>query len=158
MIRTVSFEDATWNELPMKFEAGTPPIAQAVGFAEAIRYLEKAGMDDIMEWEKELLAYALAKLKKIGDVEMYTPGVEKSAGILSFNIKGLHPHDIASLLDDEGVCVRGGHHCCMPLMEKLGVSGTLRASFYLYTTFADIDVFAEALQKAKALLTKKVVA
>ena len=158
MIRTVSFEDATWNKLPMKFEAGTPHIAGAVGFAEAIKYLQNVGMEEISKWEKELLAYALDKIKDVEGVEIYNAGVEKSAGIVSFTIKGVHPHDVASLLDDEGICVRGGHHCAMPLMSILGVVGTLRASFYLYTTLSDIDVFVTSLQRAKELLTKKVAA
>jgi len=158
MIRTVSFEGATWNTLPMKFEAGTPHIAGAVGFAEAVNYLQKVGMENIAKWEKELLAYALEKIKDIEGVEIYNAGVEHSSGILSFNIHDVHPHDIASLLDDEGICVRGGHHCAMPLMDILGVAGTLRASFYLYTDFSDIDVFVASLQRAKELLTKKVAA
>jgi len=157
MIRTVSFKDATWNELPMKFEAGTPHIAGAVGFAAAVNYLETIGMENIANWEKKLLAYAMDKIKEIQGVDIYNAG-EHSSGILSFTMHDVHPHDVASLLDDDGICVRGGHHCAMPLMDRLGVAGTLRASFYVYTDFSDIDTFIESLKRAKELLTKKVAA
>tara|TARA_Y100000031_G_C8197835_1_gene374633 strand:+ start:171 stop:1364 length:1194 start_codon:yes stop_codon:yes gene_type:complete len=152
MIGEVKYDTSTWNELPTKFEAGTPNIAGAIGLGEAIKYLEKIGMDNIEKWEKELLAYALKKIQEVEGVTVYNPGKDKSAGILSFNIKGLHPHDVASLLSDDNVCIRGGHHCAMPLMSKLGINGTCRASFYLYNTYEDVDKLIESINKAIKIL------
>ncbi|MBI5388891.1 SufS family cysteine desulfurase [Candidatus Woesearchaeota archaeon] len=151
MIRTVSYQDATWNDLPMKFEAGTPHIAGAIGFAEAIKYLQEVGMETIEAWEGELLSYALKEFQKIKGVTVYSTGPEKSAGILSFNIKGVHAHDVASILGAEGICIRGGHHCAMPLMGALGIAGTCRASFYLYTTYEDVDRLVAAVKKVKSI-------
>lgn len=149
MIRKVSYESAEWNELPMKFEAGTPNIAGGIGFGVAVDYLENTGLRAIGAWESELLRYALDKIKGVKGVSLFTPGVGKSSGILSFNIDGIHAHDVASLLGGEGVCIRGGHHCAMPLMGKLGVAGTSRVSFYLYNTYEDVDIFIQGLRKAK---------
>jgi len=149
MIKSVSLDSAEWAEIPEKFEAGTVNIADAVALAEAIRYLEKIGMKNIEHWEKELMKYAFDKLKKLDYVEIYNPSLEKTSGILSFNINGVHPHDAASIFDEYGIAIRAGHHCCMPLMKKLGISGTIRASFYLYNTFEDVDKFVEAIKKIK---------
>ncbi len=149
MIRKVTYGDAEWNRLPMKFEAGTPDISGGIGFGVAADYLKKVGLAAIERWERELLRYTLDRMKGIKGISLYTAGAGKSSGILSFNIDGVHAHDAASLLGDEGVCVRGGHHCAMPLMGKLGVTGTSRASFYLYNTFEDVDAFVQGLQKAK---------
>ncbi len=149
MIKSVSLDSAEWAEIPEKFEAGTVNIADAVALAEAIRYLEKIGMKNIEHWEKELMKYSLEKLRKLDYVEIYNPGLEKTSGILSFNIKGVHPHDAASMFDEYGIAIRAGHHCCMPLMKKLGISGTIRASFYLYNTFEDVDKLVEAIKKIK---------
>ena len=152
MIHTVSYEDATWNKLPHKFEAGTPHIAGAIGLATAVVYLKKIGMHNVAAWDKDILKYALEKMKALKGITLYNAGGDKSAGIISFNVDGVHPHDIASLLNDEGVCVRAGHHCAMPLMSRLGVSGTLRASFYFYTTYEDVDAFITALKNAQEVL------
>ncbi len=152
MIGEVKYEDSTWNEIPTKFEAGTPNIAGAIGLGEAIDYLENIGMENVEKWEKELTQYAMDKLKKIEDVIIYSPGVEKSAGIISFNINGLHPHDVASLLSDDNICIRGGHHCAMPLMEKLNITGTCRVSFYVYNTHDDVDKFIKSLEKTIGIL------
>lgn len=150
MIRKVTYQESTWNDLPMKFEAGTPNIAGGIGFAAAVDYLQKIGMDNIQNWEKELLKYTLEKLKDMEDLEIYNPGQQNSAGILSFNLKQVHAHDVASILDIQGVCIRGGHHCAMPLMDKLNLTGTSRASFYIYNTYEDIDTLIKGLKEADA--------
>ena len=147
MIKSVSYENATWADLPEKFESGTQNIADAVGLAEAVKFLEKIGMKNVEDWEKELKNYLLKKIKDIDGIEIYNPKI--SSGILSMNIKEIHPHDVASMLDEYEIAVRAGHHCCMPLMKKLGLSGTIRVSFYMYNTFEDIDKFMEAIEKIK---------
>ncbi|MBS3059907.1 MAG: SufS family cysteine desulfurase [DPANN group archaeon] len=154
MIRSVSKENAEWNDLPMKFEAGTPNIAGAIGLSEAITYLENIGMENIEAWEKQLLKYALEKTQEVGAITTFNPGVEKSAGILSFNIAGIHSHDLASLLDDDNICIRAGHHCAMPLMTKLGIPGTARASFYVYNTTEDIDALITGIKHTKQVFAK----
>ena len=131
MIRSVSLERTTWNELPYKFEAGTPAIAEAVGFGSAVDYLSEIGLDAIERHEHELVEYALGRLSELPWIQVYGPPPERRAGIVSFNVEGVHPHDVAQVLDWEGVAVRAGHHCTQPLMAKLGVSATTRASFYL---------------------------
>ena len=146
MIKSVSFENAVWNDSPEKFEAGTQNIIGAIGLGEAIKYIEKIKIKNIEKWEKELMKYAIKKIKKIKGVKIYN-SEKNSTGILSFNLKNIHPHDIASLLDDYEIAIRAGHHCTMPLMKKLGISGTARASFYFYNTFEDIDKFIKALNK-----------
>jgi len=149
MIRKVTYKDAEWNTLPTKFEAGTPHIEGAIVLAEAVKYLEKIGMANIEAWEKELFVYAIKKLSAIREVKLYCPPANCASGIISFTLDDIHTHDIASLLDDEAICIRGGHHCAMPLMDKLGIAGTSRISFYLYNTFEDIDSIVEAIKKAK---------
>lgn len=153
MISDVSYDDAKWNELPMKFESGTPHIAGAVGFAEAVKYLNTIGMENIHAWEHELVEYAKKKLQDIDGVKLYSP--DRNAGIVSFTVDGIHHHDIAAYLNDYGVCVRVGHHCAMPLMKKLGIQGTIRASFYLYNTLEDVDAMIVALQEAVKLFGQK---
>ncbi|MFH1408461.1 MAG: cysteine desulfurase, partial [Nanoarchaeota archaeon] len=148
MISSVSYDDALWNELPMKFEAGTPNMAGAAGFAAAIDYLKNIGMDKIAGWEQKLLSQLLGVMT---DMKTYTPGAKKSSGILSFNLPPAHPHDVASLLDDDGIAVRGGHHCAMPLMDKVGVAGTVRASFYLYNTEEDVQALIESLKRIRGV-------
>jgi cysteine desulfurase / selenocysteine lyase len=152
MIRSVKLEETTWGQIPFKFEAGTQPIAEAVGFGAAVDYLTDIGMDSIEEYERELLVYALEKLADVPGLIAYGPAPERRAGIVSFNIEGVHPHDVAQVLDMEGVAIRAGHHCCQPLMAKLGVAATNRASFYLYTIPEEIDRLAEGLHKAHKLL------
>jgi cysteine desulfurase/selenocysteine lyase len=149
MIRSVTFEETSWGELPYKFEAGTQPIAEAVGFGAAIDYLNEVGLEAIEAHERELTAYALELLAELPGVVTYGPPPERRAGIISFNVEGVHPHDVAQILDSEGVAIRAGHHCCQPLMAKLGVPATNRASFYLYTVPDEIDRLAEGLRKVR---------
>ena len=152
MIRSVAIEKTTWNELPYKFEAGTPAIAEAVGFGAAVDYLSEVGLEVIERHEHELLEYALGRLGELPWVETYGPVPERRAGIVSFNVEGVHPHDVAQVLDWEGVAVRAGHHCTQPLMTKLGVAATTRASFYLYTIPEEIDRLVAGLRKVKEVL------
>jgi cysteine desulfurase/selenocysteine lyase len=152
MIRSVKFEETTWGQIPFKFEAGTQPIAEAVGFGAAVDYLTEVGVEAIEEHERGLVAYALELLADVPGVTAYGPPPERRAGIVSFNLEGVHPHDVAQILDMEGVAIRAGHHCCQPLMAKLGVAATNRASFYLYTVPEEIDRLVEGLHKARKLL------
>ncbi|HIJ99666.1 TPA: cysteine desulfurase [archaeon] len=151
MISEVEYDSAKWNVSPWKFEAGTPNIAQGIGFGEAVDYLSNVGMNKIYKHEKELTKYALEELENFEDLRMYIPPLEKLAGIISFTMEGIHPHDISALVDEEGVAIRGGHHCTQPLMKLLGIDATARASFYLYNTKEEIDIFVEALKKARDL-------
>ena len=151
MIRTVSLEEATWGDVPAKFEAGTQPIAEAVGFGAAVDYLEEIGLEAIEQHEHELLTYALERFSEIDGLTLYGPAPERRAGILSFNVDGIHPHDVSQILDYEGVAIRAGHHCCQPLMARLGVAATNRASFYLYTIPEEIDRLVDGLHKARKI-------
>jgi cysteine desulfurase/selenocysteine lyase len=152
MIRAVRAEGTTWGELPYKFEAGTMPIAEAVGFGAAMEYVSGVGLEAIAEYESELAAYALERIAEVGDITCYGPPPDRRAGIVSFNFEGIHPHDVAQVLDSEGVAIRAGHHCCQPLMTRLGVAATNRASFYLYTVPDEIDRLVEGLHKVKRIL------
>ena len=152
MIRTVDVEKTTWGQLPHKFEAGTGPIAEAVGFGAAIDYLNAVGLDAIERHEHELTEYALGRLGELDWVETYGPPPERRAGIVSFNVAGVHPHDVCQILDWEGVAIRGGHHCTQPLMHRLGVIATNRASFYVYTIPEEIDRLVDGLRKVKSSL------
>jgi cysteine desulfurase / selenocysteine lyase len=152
MIRSVALERTTWNELPYKFEAGTPAIAEAVGFGAAVDYISEIGLDAIERHEHELVVYALDRLAELPWIDVYGPPAERRAGIVSFNVEGVHPHDVAQVLDWEGVSVRAGHHCTQPLMAKLGVTATTRASFYLYSIPEEIDRLVEGLHKVKKSL------
>ena len=149
MIRAVGFDDTTWGDLPHKFEAGTAPMAEAVGFGAAIDYLTAIGFDAIEEYEHELAGYALDRLAELPWVTSYGPPAERRAGIVSFNVDGVHPHDVAQVLDFEGIAIRAGHHCCQPLMRKLGVAATNRASFYVYTIPEEIDRLVAGLHRVK---------
>jgi cysteine desulfurase / selenocysteine lyase len=149
MIRKVQFEETTWGDLPHKFEAGTSPIAEAVGFGAAVDYLQGIGLEAIEQYEHELVAYALERLQEVPGLTLYGPAPERRAGIVSFNMDGVHPHDVAQVLDWEGVAIRAGHHCCQPLMQRLGVAATNRASFYLYTLPEEIDRLAEGLLRVR---------
>ena len=149
MIRSVALERTSWNELPYKFEAGTPAIAEAYGFGVAIDYLSELGLDAIERHEHELTEYALGKLAELDWVRVFGPPVDRRAGIISFDVAGIHPHDVAQILDWEGVAVRAGHHCTQPLMSRLGVAATTRASFYLYSIPEEIDRLVEGLHKVK---------
>jgi cysteine desulfurase / selenocysteine lyase len=152
MIRSVALDRTTWNELPYKFEAGTPAIAEAVGFGAAVDYISEIGLDAIERHEHELVVYALGRLAELPWIDVYGPPAERRAGIVSFNVEGVHPHDVAQVLDWEGVSVRAGHHCTQPLMAKLGVAATTRASFYLYSIPEEIDRLVEGLHKVKKSL------
>jgi cysteine desulfurase / selenocysteine lyase len=149
MINSVRFDKTTWGELPHKFEAGTAPMAEAVGFGAAIDYLQAIGFDAIEAYEHELAAYALGRLGELDGLTLYGPPAERRAGIVSFNVDGVHPHDVAQILDMQGVAIRAGHHCCQPLMQKLGVAATNRASFYVYTVQEEIDQLVDALHTVR---------
>jgi cysteine desulfurase / selenocysteine lyase len=149
MIRSVAAEETTWGDLPHKFEAGTAPMAEAVGFGAAIDYLESVGFDAIERHEHELAVLALERLAELPWVTSYGPPADRRAGIVSFNVDGVHPHDVAQILDYEGVAIRAGHHCCQPLMRKLGVAATNRASVYLYTIPEEIDRLIAGLHRVK---------
>ncbi|MCP8313079.1 MAG: cysteine desulfurase [archaeon] len=150
MIREVHLREASWDDLPWKFEAGTSNVAGAIGLGAAVDYLNKIGMKNIREHEKELTRYALDKMTKIKGIRIYGPKDAKvRGGVISFNLGDIHPHDLASILDGEGIAVRAGHHCAQPLMERLGVNGTTRASFYVYNTEREVDSLVNALEKAR---------
>jgi cysteine desulfurase/selenocysteine lyase len=152
MIRQVTIGRTTWGELPHKFEAGTAPMAEAVGLGAAIDYLNAIGMDAIEAYEHELAAYALGRLREVPGIELYGPPAERRAGIVLFDVEGLHPHDVAQVLDFEGVAIRAGHHCCQPLMRKLDLVATNRASFYLYTLPEEIDQLVAGLHTVREKL------
>ena len=149
MIRSVNLDETTWGDVPAKFEAGTQPIAEAVGFGAAVDYLEEVGLEAIEQYEHELVAYALERMADVPGITFYGPAPERRAGIVSFNLDGIHPHDVSQVLDYDGVAIRAGHHCCQPLMQRLGVAATNRASFYLYTIPEEIDRLVEGLHKAR---------
>ena len=152
MIRTVSYEEASWNDLPWKYEAGTPPIAEGIGLGAAVAYLESIGMDAIATHERELTAYALERLGEIDGLVVYGPDTaDERGGLVSFTLAGIHAHDIAEITNDHGVAIRAGHHCTQPLHDRLGVAATSRASFYAYNTRDEIDVLVEALRATKRL-------
>lgn len=151
MIKTVTLRHSTWADLPHKFEAGTPAVAEAIGLGYAVDYLLEIGMDRIHAAEQQLTAYALERLYEIEGLTLYGPSVAERGGVISFNLSDVHAHDVAAVLDRYGVAVRAGHHCCQPLMDTLGAPATARASFYLYTTTAEVDQLADALQKCKAI-------
>ena len=147
MIREVHKYETTWNDLPYKFEAGTPNIADVIGFKNAIEYLQKIGMDNIREHEKELTKYALERMEKVPGITLYgVKDLEKRGGVISFNFNDVHPHDVGTIIDKDGVAIRSGHHCAQVLMEKLNVAATNRASFYVYTTKEEIDVLISSLE------------
>lgn len=151
MIEFVRDEHSTWNVLPHKFEAGTPNVADAVGLAAACEYLDGIGMDAVLAHERALVRVATERLTAIDGVRIYGPTPEERSGVVSFTLGDIHPHDLATILDQEGVCIRAGHHCAQPLMRRLGVSATARASFYVYSDESDVDALVRALERAKAL-------
>lgn len=152
MIKEVFTDRAEWNDLPWKFEAGTPPIAEAIGLGEAISYLQKIGMAKIREHEKNLLAKAIGELAKIPGVTLYGPlDPEIQSGVLSFNIDGVHPHDVSAIINNSNIAIRAGHHCCMPLMNRMKIPATCRASFYIYNSEEDIKKLAEEIQRVKKI-------
>ena len=149
MIREVKLNESTWNTLPWKFEAGTPNISGGIGFGAAVKYIKKIGIDNIENHEKNIVKYAYDKLNEMDNVEIYGP--EKRSGLISFNLKGIHAHDVSSILDESGIAIRGGHHCCMPLMEHLGIAGNARASFYIYNNEEDVDILVKGLEEVKRI-------
>ena len=149
MIREVWADRATYAELPAKFEAGTMNIAQAVGMGAAIEYLQDLGMDSVREHELEMTKYAMERIADVGATIYGPPNVEDRGGVVSFTLGDVHPHDMATILDQEGICIRAGHHCAQPLMRKLGVAATARASFYVYNSPEEVDLLVDALEKSK---------
>lgn len=148
MIRKVSITKSTYADVPAKFEAGTPSVGDEIGLGAAVDYLTALGMDRVREHERELMTYALPRLKEIPGVTLYGPeDLDHRSGVISFTVDGVHPHDVAAILDGENIAVRAGHHCTQPLMDHLGVGGTTRASFYIYNTTDDVDRLADALRK-----------
>lgn len=153
MVKIVGPSKVSWNDLPWKFEAGTPNIADVAAFGAAIDYLNKIGMDKILEHDRALANYAHKILEQLPGLVFYGPkDISKKGGIISFNLPGVHPHDIGSILDQDGVAIRAGHHCCQPLMESLGIDATARMSFYIYNTTDDIDTAIAALKKVYKIL------
>lgn len=146
MIETVTLEKSTWNELPWKYEAGTPNIAGGIGLGAALDYLDNIGMASVISHEQELLNYTLESLSDLSGIELYGSSEER-VGVITFNIKGIHPHDVAGILDEEGIAVRSGHHCAQPLMRRLGIENAVRVSLYIYNTKEDIDRLISTLHK-----------
>jgi len=149
MIREVRLTGSTWNELPWKFEAGTMPIAEAVGLGAAVAFLEELGMEALFAHDRELAAYALERLREVPDVRVLGPAAEKRGGVVAFELGEIHPHDVATVLDHQGVAVRAGHHCAMPLHEKLGVHASVRASFHCYSLPEDVDALVRGLHRVR---------
>ncbi|HVU12488.1 MAG TPA: cysteine desulfurase [Phototrophicaceae bacterium] len=151
MISTVKLSGSTWNDLPYKFEAGTPMIAEAIGLGYALDYLTAFGMDRIHAHEREIIAYALDRLAEVPGVHVLGPEADKKGAVAAFHVDGIHAHDVAQILDGDGIAVRAGHHCAMPLHERFGIAATARASFYLYNTTQEVDALIDALYKAKKI-------
>jgi cysteine desulfurase/selenocysteine lyase len=152
MVHRVSFEKTTYNELPYKFEAGTPSVGDVIGLKTAIEYIKSIGIEKIAAFQQELFQYAFEKLSQIAGIEFFGIAPHKTA-IISFNLKGIHPYDVGTILDQYGIAVRTGHHCTQPIMTKFGIPGTVRASFAFYNTFEEIDLLVDAVNKAKAMLS-----
>jgi cysteine desulfurase / selenocysteine lyase len=154
MIEFVHDERTTWNVLPHKFEAGTPNVAGAVGLAAACDYLDSIGLDEVRRHDHALMTRASQRLSGIEGVTVHGPPAAERSSIVSFSVADVHPHDVATVLDQEGVCIRAGHHCCQPLMRRLGVAGTARASFYVYNDAADVDALVTAVESARDLFAR----
>jgi cysteine desulfurase/selenocysteine lyase len=151
MIRRVYLREFKAAELPHKFEAGTPAIAEAIGFGAAVDYLSSVGREAIRAHEQEIIAYALERLEEVPGVKVYGPPAEKKGGVAAFTLDGIHPHDIAQVLDRDGIAIRAGHHCAMPLHDRYQLAATARASFYLYNTLPEVDKLIEGLYKVKKM-------
>lgn len=151
MIRTVSLTTSTWNELPWKFEAGTMAIAEAVGLGAAVAYLESLGMEHVFAHDRALSAYAMQRLAELPEVTVLGPAADRRGGVVAFTVQGVHPHDVAMVLDRDGICVRAGHHCAQPLHEHLGVPASARASFHCYSLREDVDALVEGLKNVVTL-------
>ena len=155
MILRVDWYTAEWNELPWKYEAGTPAIAEGIGLGAAVDYLRGIGMEAVRAHEEAIVAYALERLEEVPGVRVYGPPAEERGGVVAFTLEGAHPHDISTLLDREGIAVRAGHHCAMPLHKKLGLGATTRASFYIYSVPSEVDRLVEALYRVKAIFHRR---
>lgn len=152
MIRSVHLRKSTWNDLPWKFEAGTPAIAEAIGFGVAVDYLNNLGMTAVQHHEHEITTYALAQLQLVPGLKIYGPDASQRGGVISFTVDEIHPHDLASILDQQmGVAIRAGHHCAQPLMDRFGLAATARASFYIYTLPEEIDILVQGVRKAQEI-------
>jgi len=152
MIRDVQLYESTWAEVPQKFEAGTPPIAEAIGFGAAVDYLSAVGMETVRQHEMDVAGYALERLSEIPDLTVYGPiDLKQRGGVISFTLADIHPHDLATILDDHGIAVRAGHHCARPLHRVLDIPATARASFYIYNIREEVDTLVDALQEARRL-------
>ena len=151
MIREVFMDHSTWEDAPLRFEAGTPAIGEAIAFGAAVDYLDALGMDWVHEHEQAITRYAWQRLSAVSGLRIIGPGPERRGGLISFTLADVHPHDVAAVLDMHGVAVRAGHHCAQPIHDRYGIPATTRASFYIYNTPEEVDVLAEALEKAKAL-------
>jgi cysteine desulfurase/selenocysteine lyase len=151
MIRTVRVEGTTYHDLPWKFEAGTQAIAEVIGLGAAVDYLDGIGMDDVRAHEREITEYAFEALSEIDGLTMYGPPPSRRAGVISFSLEGIHPHDLATIADRDQVCLRAGHHCAMPLMTRLGVPATARASFYVYTLKDEVDRLVGSIKEAQRI-------
>ncbi len=152
MIKEVSFKEVSWNDLPWKFEAGTPNIEGAIGLAAAVDYLQNLGIENIEKHIKEITTYALKKLSKVKGIKIYGPKTaEKRGAVIAFNLGDIHSHDLTSVVDEDGIAIRSGHHCAQPLIEKLGLASAARMSFYVYTTKEEIDLFIQSLEKTRKI-------
>ena len=151
MIEFVGDERSSWNVLPHKFEAGTPNVGDAVGLAAACEYLDRVGMDAVRRHEETITALASERLRAVGDVRIYGPPPAERSGVVSFTVGDIHPHDLATILDEDGVCIRAGHHCAQPLMRRLNVPATARASFYVYSDESDVDALVAGVERARAV-------
>ena len=154
MIREVKLTGSKWNDVPWKFEAGTMPIAEAVGLGAAVDYLEALGMDAVFAHDRELAAYAMARLADVPDLHLLGPPAERRGGVVAFTLADIHPHDVATVLDGDGVAVRAGHHCAMPLHESLGIPASARASFHCYSLPEDVDALVAGLHKARKVFAR----
>jgi cysteine desulfurase/selenocysteine lyase len=149
MIEFVRDEESTWNALPHKFEAGTPNVGDAVGLEAACDYLDGLGLESVLEHERALVRLTMDRLREVDGVCLYGPPPSERSGVVSFTVAGIHPHDLATIFDQDGVCIRAGQHCAQPLMRRLGVSATARASFYVYNDERDVEALVASLRRAK---------
>lgn len=154
MIRKVSIDRSTWADVPARFEAGTPSVGDAIGLGAAIEYLQSLGMPSVSEHERSLTAVALARLQDVPELHLFGPeDLAVHAGVISFTLGDVHPHDVAAILNEENVAVRAGHHCCQPLMDRFGVVATTRASFYLYNLEEDVDRLVAGLHRVREIFS-----
>ncbi|TMQ62948.1 MAG: cysteine desulfurase [Candidatus Eisenbacteria bacterium] len=154
MIREVKLTESKWNDLPWKFEAGTMPIAEAIGLGAAVDYLEGLGMAEVFAHDRALAGYAMERLAEVPDLVMLGPPADRRGGVVAFTLGEIHPHDVATVLDDEGVCIRAGHHCAMPLHAKLGVPASARASFHCYSLEEEVDTLVRGLHRARKVFAR----